>query len=219
LFRDDEGKPVVLASYFKKNRPVILALVYYECPNLCNLLLNGLEKSLHKLDWTTGDQFELVAVSINPNETSKLASQKKENYLKIYNRPKAEKGWHFLTGEDAQIRSLASQVGFQYRYDAKEKQYAHAAAIYILTPQGKISRYLYGVSFPLKDLRFSLMDATNEKIGTVVEQLLLFCFHFDPNRNSYTLHMWRVVQILLFFQAIGIGGFLYFLWRKEKKAP
>jgi protein SCO1/2 len=216
-FQDDQGKPVALGSYFNKNRPVILALVYFECPNLCNLLLNGLLDSLRKMDWTTGNQFDLIAVSINPNETPKLASRKKANYLKIYNRPNAEAGWHFLTGEESQIRSLASQVGFQYRYDEKEKQYLHTSALYILTPQGKISRYLYGLSFPNKDLRFSLMDAANEKIGSMVDQILLFCFHFDPNKNSYTLHMWRIVQIFMCLQAVGMGSLLYFMWRKYER--
>ncbi|CAM6054201.1 unnamed protein product [Sphagnum tenellum] len=136
LFRDDEGSPVVLGKYFKENRPVILAFVYYGCPSLCNLLLNGLEESLHKFDWTTGDQFEFVAVSMNPLETPELAAKKKANYLKRYNRPKAGQGWHFLTGEEEQIKKLASQIGFQYRYDETQKQYIHAAALYILTPQG-----------------------------------------------------------------------------------
>ncbi|MEO5970764.1 MAG: SCO family protein [Bdellovibrionia bacterium] len=216
-FQDDQGKPVVLGNYFNKHRPVILALVYFECPNLCNLLLNGLLDSLRKLDWTTGNQFDLIAVSINPKETSQLASRKKANYLKIYNRSGAEEGWHFLTGEENQIRSLASQVGFQYRYDEKEKQYLHASALYILTPQGKISRYLYGLSFPTKDLKFSLMDAANEKIGTMVDQILLFCFHFDPNKNSYTLHMWRIVQIFMSLQVVGMGSLLYLMWKKYEK--
>ena len=215
-FVDEQGKSVLLSNYFKKNRPVLLALVYYKCPNLCNLLLNGLLDSLKKLDWTTGDQFDLVAVSINPQETPKLALDKKENYLKEYQRPNAGQGWHFLTGQEDQIRLLADQVGFQYKYIEAEKQYSHAAALFILTPEGKISRYLYGISFVSKNLRFALMEAANGRIGTVVDRILLFCFHFDPNRNSYTLRMWRIVQIVIVIQVLVLAGLLYTLWKKER---
>lgn len=218
-FRDESGATVTLGSYFNQKRPVILALVYYECPHLCNLLLNGLQEALRTLDWTTGNQFDLVAVSINPSETPDLAFKKKQNYLKIYGRPDGDQGWHFLTGEQSQIEKLASQVGFSYRYDENEKQYAHAAALYILTAQGKISQYLYGVSFKAQNLKFSLLNASNGNVGTLTEQVLLFCFHFDPNRNSYTLHMWRIVQAVLCFQVIALFGLLYYLWKKDKRTP
>ena len=216
-FRDESGKSVAFSNYFNKDRPVILALIYYECPNLCNLILNGLLESMKKLDWTTGNQFDLVAVSINPKETPELALKKKNKYLQAYGRPNAEKGWHFLTGPEEQVRSLASHIGFQYRYDEKTKQYLHTAALFVLTPQGKISNYLYGVSFFTKNLRFSLLDASQGKIGTVVDRVLLFCFHFDPNKNSYTFRMWRVVQIILVIQVMVLGGLLFVLWRKERK--
>ncbi len=215
-FRDEQGKSVILANYFNQNRPVILALVYYKCPNLCNLLLNGLLDSLKKIEWTTGNQFELVAISINPNETPQLASEKKANYLQSYKRPDAAKGWHFLTGEESQIQSVASQVGFHYRYDETEKQYAHTAALFVLTPQGQLSRYLYGISFLPKNIKFALIDASNGKIGTVMERVLLYCFHFDPSKNSYTFRMWRVVQIIVVIQVLVLGALLYTLWRKEK---
>ena len=215
-FKDEQGNSAPLSSYFKKNHPVILALVYYECPNLCNLLLNGLVESLNKLDWTPGDQFEVITVSINPRETPLLARQKKSNYLKIYHRPQSEKGWHFLTGEENQIQALASQLGFQYRYDPVEKQYSHTAALFILTPQGKISRYLYGISFPMKNLRLSLMEASNGAVGTVMDRVILFCFHFDPNRNSYTLKMWRIVQAVLVIQVMALALFMFLMWKKER---
>jgi protein SCO1/2 len=215
-FTDEAGQQVTLSQYFKSKRPVILALVYYECPNLCNLVLNGLMDSLKKMDWTTGNEFELVAVSINPKETPELATKKRDTYLASYERPGSEKGWHFLTGEESQIRSLASQVGFGYRYDETEKQYAHAAALFILTPEGKISRTLYGINFVNQNLRLALVEASHGKIGTVMDKVLLFCFHFDPNRNSYTLKMWRIVQIVLAFQAIALAGFLYYLWRRDR---
>jgi protein SCO1/2 len=181
------------------------------------MLLNGLTQSLKKLTWTPGDQFEVVAVSINPKEKPELAAKKKANYLRVYGRPEAAKGWHFLTSDDeSQVKALASQIGFQYRYDEKEKQYAHAAVLTVLTPDARVSRYLYGVQFTSKDLRLSLLEASNGKIGNAVDQVLLFCFHFDPSKNSYSFRIWRVVQIVLGFQVLALIVGLYFLWRKER---
>lgn len=216
-FKDDQGQSVRLADYFQEKKPVILALVYYQCPQLCNLILNGLQSAMKDMAWTAGKEFELVAVSINPTETPELASQKKKNYLKAYNRPSADQGFHFLTGDESQIKSLADEVGFHYRYEPKEKQYLHTATLFILTPEGKISRYLYGVSFTAKNLRLALTEASRGMVGTVMDRILMFCYHFDPSKNSYTFQMWRVVQIVLTIQAIALGGILYKLWRSEKR--
>ena len=216
-FKDDHGQSVRLADYFQEKKPVILALVYYQCPQLCNLILNGLQSAMKDMAWTAGKEFELVAVSINPTETPELASQKKKNYLKAYNRPSADQGFHFLTGDESQIKSLADEVGFHYRYEPKEKQYLHTATLFILTPEGKISRYLYGVSFTAKNLRLALTEASRGMVGTVMDRMLMFCYHFDPSKNSYTFQMWRVVQIVLTIQAIALGGILYKLWRSEKR--
>lgn len=216
-FKNDHGQSVRLADYFQEKKPVILALVYYQCPQLCNLILNGLQSAMKDMAWTAGKEFELVAVSINPTETPELASQKKKNYLKAYNRPSADQGFHFLTGDESQIKSLADEVGFHYRYEPKEKQYLHTATLFILTPEGKISRYLYGVSFTAKNLRLALTEASRGMVGTVMDRILMFCYHFDPSKNSYTFQMWRVVQIVLTIQAIALGGILYKLWRSEKR--
>lgn len=220
-FRDESAQSVKLADYFKKDHPVVLALIYFECPKLCSLVMNGLLDTLKKLEWRVGEEFEVIAVSIDPKETSELASQKRLKYIESYhvNKTPSPKGWHFLTGEEDQIRALAAQVGFKYRYDESEKQYLHAASLFILTPEGKISRYLYGISFQPRDLRMALSEASHGKIGSLAERVLLFCFHYDPDKNSYSFQVWRVVQIILMVQAIVLGVCLFVLWKKERKLP
>jgi protein SCO1/2 len=215
-FSDEQGKTVSLQEFFKKGHPVVLNLVYYECPQLCNFILNGLVTTLKNLDWVPGTQFEMVAVSINPKETPALAEKKKEAYLKVYGKPETRPGWHFLTGEESQIRELADQVGFGYRYDPVDKQYLHAAVTFVITPEGKISRYLYGINFPKKDLRFALLEASHGKIGNVVDQVLLFCFHYDPNRGGYSPYGFRFMQIACCFLATLLFSLLFYLWRLEK---
>ena len=216
-FMDDAGQSVQLSQYFKQGKPVVLALVYYQCPQLCNLILNGLLTAMKDMAWSAGQEFELVAVSINPSETPDLAAQKKKNYLKMYQRPSGEQGFHFLIGEETQVKSLADELGYHYRYDPKEKQYLHTAALFILTPEGKISRYLYGVSFTAKNLRLALTEASRGMVGTVMDRILMFCYHFDPDKNSYTFQMWRVVQVVLSIQALALGFILFKLWQSEKK--
>lgn len=214
--RDESGKSVHLREYFKRGQPVILVLAYYECPNLCMLLLNGVVESLRHLDWTAGKEYEFVVLSINPRETPETAQKKKDSLLLTYGRPEAAKGWHFLTGEEAAIQSVAKQIGFSYIYNETAKQYAHTAALYVLTPGGVISRYLYGLSFDVKNLRFSLIDASNGKVGSMVEKVMLFCFHFNPDENSYTFKVWKLVQVILAIQALVLFGFLWFLWKKDR---
>jgi len=216
IFRDEQNKSVKLANYFKNGKPVILTLVYFKCPMLCNLVLNGVLDSIKALDWNIASQFEIITVSINPLENAELAAKKKSSYLKSYNRRGAEQGWHFLTGDKSQIESLATQIGFQYRYDPKENQYFHAAAIYVLTPQGKVSRYLYGTTFKPQNLKLSLLEASNGTVATTtVDQILLFCFHFDPNKNSYTLRLWRIVQLVVCIQVLVLAIGMGFLWKKD----
>lgn len=216
-FKDEAGKTVQLSSYFQKGHPVLLTLVYYECPNLCNFMLNGLLNSLKKLDWTPGEKFEIVTVSINPRESAELASRKKAAYISAYGRPNAASGWHFLTGEESQIRDLASQVGFGYRYDTNEKQYAHSAAIFALTPEGKISRTLYGIEFPDKDLRLALLEASHGKIGTVMDRLLLFCYKYDPQTRKYSVYLTKLMQAGCGSTMIVFGGYLMVFWRRQRK--
>jgi protein SCO1/2 len=216
-FKDESGRSVALSEYFKKGRPVLLALVYYECPNLCNFMLNGLVTSLKKLDWTPGEKFEIVAVSINPREGSELAIRKKDSYIKAYGRPQSAQGWHFLTGEEPQIQKLASEVGFGYRYDNREKQYAHSAAIFALTPDGKISRYLYGVEYPTRDLRLGLLEASSGKIGTVVDRFLLFCYRYDPLTRSYSIYLTKLMQVACGATTLIFGSYLFVFWRRQRK--
>jgi protein SCO1/2 len=216
-FKDELGKSVHLSGYFHRGKPVILTLIYYECPNICNFLLSGLLGSLKKLDWSVGEQFEVVTVSIHPKETPELARAKKQNYLESYGRPKASAGWHFLTGLEEPIQKLASQVGFGFRYDAKDRQYAHSAVVFVLTPGGKISRYLYGIEFPQKDLRLALLEASDGKIGTVVDRFLLFCYRYDPHTRRYSVFLARLMQAGCGLTAIIFGGYLAVFWRRQRK--
>ena len=217
---NEQGETIALRSLFGHQKPVLLTLVYYECPMLCSLVLNGALDSLKGLDWSVGKEFEIITLSINPKETSELALQKKRNYLKRYERKAAESGWHFLTASEDVIQSIASQVGFGFRYDPVEKQYIHAAVIFILTPDGKISRYLYGTSFKPQNLKIALLEASEGKVApTTLDRILLFCFHFDPTKNSYTLRVWRIVQVVLCVQVFVLFGLLATLWRRDKKKP
>ncbi|MEO0249744.1 MAG: SCO family protein [candidate division WOR-3 bacterium] len=216
LFRDETGQKVPLSNYFRQ-KPVILLLVYYECPMICNLTLNGLVKTLRVLSWKAGKEFEIVTVSINPKEDPKLAAQKKANYLKAYGRPEAAEGWHFLTGEESAIRQLADSVGFRYTYDPKTGQYGHAAGLIVLTPKGRISRYFYGTEFSARDLRFALIEASANKIGTPVEKLLLLCFRYDPTTGKYGLIVIRLVQLGGIATLLVLGTFMFVMFRRDRK--
>ncbi|HXW62562.1 MAG TPA: SCO family protein [Candidatus Acidoferrales bacterium] len=208
-FRDEHGKTVDFSHYFR-GKPVILTLVYYNCPMLCTQVLNGLDRSLEQIPLSIGKDFDVVTVSIDPTEQPSLAEAKQAVYLGMYNRPSAWQGWHFLTGEDPQIRQLAGAVGFRYAYDPESKQYAHASVIMLLTPDGRLSRYFYGVSYPARDLRLGLVDASGGKIGSPVDQVLLFCYHYDPHAGKYGLLISRVLQ-LAGLATILIGGVLLIL--------
>jgi protein SCO1/2 len=216
-FTDDAGNEVALGEYFNGDRPVVLALVYYSCPMLCNLLLNGLTETLQEIPWTTGEEFEVVAVSINPRETHTLARLKKQNYVKEYGRPEGASGWHFLTGREKNIRALADVVGFQYRYDEDRGEYAHTAAIYACTPEGELSRYLYGVMFKPRTLRLSLVEASDGKIGSTVDQVLLFCYHYDSSSGSYAPAAFNLMRAGGILVALAVAVMLTVLWRREAK--
>jgi protein SCO1/2 len=193
VFRDESGRSVQLASYFGR-RPVVLSLVYYECPMLCTLALNGQLRLYRGLDFNAGDQFEVVTVSINPRETPVLAAAKKASYLSRYRRPGADRGWHFLTGAEPAIRSLADAVGFRYEYDPISGQYAHTTGLMVLTPEGRIAAYQYGVEYSPADLRLAVIGASEGKVGTPVEQVLLYCFHYDPATGKYSLAIMKLVR-------------------------
>lgn len=216
-FRDETGKAVRLSEYFKEGRPVLLNLGYYGCPTLCSLVLNGLVKSLQGVDWVPGKQFELVSVSIDPTEGSELAAKKKAAYLESYGKPEAAVGWHFLTGAEAQIKKLAQEVGFGYEYDEKEGQYAHAAVLVVLTPDGKISRYLYGIEYLPKDFRLALLEASSGRIGTVIDRILLFCYRYDPVTRKYSVVLTRVMQTGGASTVVVFGAYLALFWRRQRQ--
>jgi protein SCO1/2 len=203
-FRDETGKQVRLGDYFGK-RPMILNLVYYQCPMLCGEVLSGLTSALRVLKFDVGSQFDVLTVSFDPHETPEVASAKKAEYLKRLGRPGAAQGWHFLTGPQESITALTKAAGFQYQYDPKSGQFAHATAIMILTPAGKISQYYYGVEYAPKDLRLGLIQASDEKIGNLVDQVLLYCYHYDPATGKYGAVITRILRLAAIATMLGIG--------------
>lgn len=213
-FRDAHGNRVELGEYFG-SKPVILTLVYYSCPMLCTQVLNGLNRSLKEIPMEMGRDFRVVTVSIDPTERPILAEAKQVMYAGMYGRPGAAEGWHFLTGSEREIKQLANAVGFRYAYDPDSKQFAHASVIMILTPEGKISRYLYGIQYPQRDLRLGLVEASNGKIGSPVDQILLFCYHYDPHTGKYGLLISRIIQLSGLLTVLIGAVFLIFLFRGE----
>jgi protein SCO1/2 len=215
-FRDESGKSVPLGQYFGK-KPVILSFAYYECPMLCTLVLNGLTKGLRVIPFDIGNQFEVVNISINPREGPDLAAAKKANYLRDYGRAGAEQGWHFLTGDEESIRKVAQAAGYRYVYDPNTGQYAHAAGIMIATPKGRMSRYFYGIEYAGQDLRLGLIEAADGKIGTLADQVLLYCFHYDPKTGRYGVAITAIIRLLGSATAIAIAGFLLIMFRRERR--
>ena len=214
-FRDETGKTVRLGDYFDK--PTILVLAYYKCPKLCGLVLNGLREGITNLEFNLGQQYQIVTVSFDPRETSELAAKKKRTYIRLYDRPGAEDGWHFLTGDPEPIRRLADAVGFRYAYDEKTEQYVHASGIMLLTPRGRVSKYYLGVQFPARDLRLGIIEASDEKIGTPVDQALLYCFHFDPESGRYTANVMRLVRLGSVATLAAMTLFGLAMWRRERR--
>jgi protein SCO1/2 len=215
-FQDEDGRTVKLGDYFGR-RPVVLALVYYDCPMLCTEVLNGMVSAFSVLKFDIGKEYDVVTVSFDPREKPELAREKKVTYLRRYGRPGAEQGWHFLTGEPASIDALTKAVGFHYQWDAQTQQFAHATAIMVLTPQGKIAQYFYGVEYSPKDLRLGMVEATQGRIGTVVDQVLLYCYHYDPRTGRYGALVSRVLQIAGVITMVVLGGFLIAMFKLEPK--
>jgi protein SCO1/2 len=217
-FTDDQGVLRPLSYYFQKasGKPVVLALVYYNCPNLCTFVLNGLVETLKKIDWLPGRDFEILTLSINHNEKPDIAAQKKSAYLNEYGKSDASSGWHFLTGDETSIRALADSVGFGFQYDPRDGQYAHSAALIILTPEGVLSRYLFGIEYKPSDFRLALVEASKGKVGTVIDRLILFCYRYDPRSRGYSLQIARAMQVAGALTAIFVGVFLFMFWRKQR---
>jgi len=205
-FLDESGKAVRLGDYFGK-KPIILTLVYYRCPMLCGEVLSGLETSLRVLKFDIGNQFDVVTVSFDPKDTPAAAADKKADILKRYGRAGAAEGWHFLTGQANSIDALTKAAGFQYEYDPKSDQFAHATAIMILTPEGKIAQYYYGVEYAPKDLRLGLIQAADKKIGSPIDEVLLYCYHYDPKAGKYSAIISRVLQISGLATVLVLGAF------------
>jgi protein SCO1/2 len=215
LFRDEHGATVRLGDYFGK-RPIVLALVYYECPMLCSQVLSGLVSALGVLRFDAGREYDVVAVSFNPREGPGLASGKKRSYMERYTRPGTDAGVHFLTGPPESIARLTASVGFQYAWDEETRQYAHAAGVVVLTPAGRVSKYFYGIEYSPRDLRLGLVQASAQTIGTPVDSLLLYCYHYDPTTGTYGLMTMTLVRIGGVLTILALVTFWVVMWRRER---
>ncbi|MBZ5571906.1 MAG: SCO family protein [Acidobacteriia bacterium] len=216
-FRDETGKAVELRDYFGK-KPMVLNLVYYQCPMLCGEVLSGLVSALRVLKFDVGKEFDVLTISFDPKETPEMATAKKAEFLKRYGRAGAENGWHFLTGPQSSIDALTKAAGFQYQYDPKTEQFGHATAIMVLTPEGKIAQYYYGVEFAPKDLRLGLVQASQNKIGTVVDEVLLYCYHYNPDTGKYGAIISRILKLAAGATMLVLGAFLIVMFRMGSAA-
>jgi protein SCO1/2 len=215
-FRDEDGRTVKLAEYFK-DKPVVLSLVYYDCPQLCTQVLTGLLGTLKTLPMTPGKEFVNLTVSFDPREKPELAAAKKKEYLDRYRRPEAASGWHFLTGDEPAITALLKAVGFRIVWDPVIKQYAHASGIMVLTPGGKVSRYFYGIEYAPRDLRFGILDASEGKVGSLADQIILYCYMYDPDRGTYSLVLMRLLRIFAVMTLATLAVLFLYLRRKTKQ--
>ncbi len=216
-FTDDKGRAVTLGDYFNNGKPVLLVLGYYRCPMLCNLVFNGVVGGIQGMELEPGKDYSVVAVSINPEETYDLAAAKKKNYLESLGKPGADTGWAFLVGEESQSKALADAVGFQYYYVEERQEYAHPAVIYLLTEDGRISQYMYGIQFKPRDLKFGLMEASEGSIGSAFERVILYCYHYDPDAGGYVVFARNVMAlagaVTVGFLAVFLGG----LWMHDRR--
>jgi protein SCO1/2 len=213
-FRDETGQAIHLGNYFG-DKPVILVLYYYRCRTLCGIVLNTFVETMYQLDFNIGDEFNVVTVSIDETETPALAAEKKAAFIKYYNRPGAAAGWHFLTGANEQIKRLADAVGFHYVYDAETDQFSHPVGIMVLTPQGRISNYFYGIDYPVSDVRLALVGAADSKIGTIVDKVLLLCYHYDPVTGKYGATIMTVMRLMGFLTVVAVGGYITIMLLRE----
>jgi protein SCO1 len=218
MFKDEQGNDVRLGQFFK-GKPVVLSLVYYSCPMLCNQVMNGELGSFRQISFNMGEQYEVVTVSFDPSETPALAAAKKTTYIKAYDRPGASASWHFLTGDEANIKRLTDAVGFRYLWDEQTKQFAHASGIMVLTPEGKLARYFYGIEYPPRDLRLGLVEASQNKIGTPVDALMLYCYHYDPATGKYGAVVMNIVRLAGGVSVVLIIGLLLALRKRTPRGP
>lgn len=216
-FKDEDGRDVTLGDYFGK-RPVVLAFVYYECPMLCTQVLNGLTSSLTVLDETVGREFDVVAISFDARETPALANGKKKTHLDRYKRPESADGWHFLTGDEASIKAVTQAAGFSYVWDEKTQQFAHPSGIVVATPEGKLSRYFFGIEYAPRDVKFALVESSAGKIGNAIDQLLLYCYHYDPATGSYGFVAMGAVRVAGALTVLALVGFVVMSIRRDMRA-
>ena len=216
---DENGQTIKLGSVFESGRPVILAFVYYECPMLCNEVLNGLTGSLKGISLEAGKDFDVVAISFDARENDKpnLAKNKKAAYVERYGRPGSEKGWHFLTGTQASIDEVTKAAGFGYKWDEKSKQFAHAGGVMIATPRGKMSRYLYGIDYSPRDVKLGVMESAEERVGSAADQMLLYCYHYDPATGKYGLAILSLIRAGAVLTLLGMGAMGFVFWRRGKR--
>ena len=218
-FKDENGQIVKLGDYFGKGRPAIIALVYYECPMLCNQVLNGLTGMLKGVSFDAGKEFDVIAVSFDAKEFDKpeLAKNKKASYMERYGRPGTESGWHFLTGSQASIDAITQATGFKYAWDEKSSQFAHGSAIMIATPDGKLSRYFYGIDYAPRDVKLGIMESAENKVGSVADELLLYCYHYDPSTGKYGFQILSVLRLAAIATVLGMGLMGFVFWRRNKR--
>jgi protein SCO1/2 len=218
-FKDENGETVTLAKYFDgSHTPVIISPVYYSCPGLCNFHLNGLTDALKLMDWTVGEKFKVVAISFDAKEQPDVAKKKKASYMKVYGRPEAESGWSFLTGDEASIKAFTAAIGFKFKWNEDLKEWAHASAAIVVTPDGKISRYLPGIMFDPKDLKLALNEASNGKIGTFVDSLVLYCFQYNPHQSKYTLYAFSIMKLGGALMVLVLGLWLLPVFIRSRRA-
>lgn len=215
-FRDEQGQEHKLRDYFGK-RPVIIAPVYFNCPMLCTLILNGLIESLNVVTFKAGTEFDVLAVSFDPRENATLATEKKKTYLAHYNKKNTEAGWHFLTGDETNVKALMNAIGFRYKYDAVRDQYSHASGVMVATPEGKLARYFYGIDYIPRDVRLGLVEASENKIGSPVDQILLLCYHYDPSTGKYGPLVMNLIRLGGAITVLGMALFLFLMFRSEKR--
>ncbi len=214
-FKDEAGREVPLSSFFEKGKPVVLALVYYRCPMLCTQILSGLAGSLKAVTLDPGKDFEIVAISFDPKDTPETAASKKDLYVKRYGRPNTANGWHLLTGDAQNIKALTEAVGYHYKYDPATDQFAHASGIMVATPEGRLSRYFYGVEYQPQDVRLGLVEASKNKIGNPVDQILLFCYHYDPATGKYGATVMNIVRFAGASFTLICSAFLVIFLRRD----
>ena len=218
-FTADDGRKIKLGSLFASGRPVVLAFVYYECPMLCNEVLNGLTGSLKGVSLDAGKDFDVIALSFDAreNEKAELAKNKKAAYMERYGRPGSEKGWHFLTGTQAAIDAVTKAAGFSYKWDEKSNQFAHAGGVMVVTPQGKMSRYFYGIDYSPRDLKLGVIESAENRVGNATDQLLLYCYHYDPSTGKYGFAILSVIRLGAVLTLLGMGAMGFVFWRRGKR--